>query len=91
MQAHGEAARTDIAELTVHPGLSVIEATPRRHGEPLGQATHRSLIAEPNVAAPQTVPVIDPHRIRSGDQDLEATFDQDTAEMLRALGYATEQ
>jgi hypothetical protein len=50
--------------------LRVVETPTRGQRQPLRQSPHRRLVGKPNVAAPQTVSVVHPHRVRCGDQDV---------------------
>ena len=68
VQSDGELARAEAGQLPVDPRLRLVEATPRRKRQPLRQPAHRGLVGEPDRAAPQTVSVIDPHRIGCRDQ-----------------------
>ena len=68
MQPHREPPGADAGQLTVHPGLRVIEAAARGQGQPLRQSPHRGLVGKPNMAAPQSVSIVNPHRVGCGDQ-----------------------
>ena len=70
MQPDREAAGAEPGELTVHPRLRVVEAATRGQRQPLRQTPHSGFVSEPNIGAPQAVSVIDPHRVRRGDQHI---------------------
>ena len=70
VQPHREPAGTDAGQLAVHPGLRVVETATRGQCQPLRQSSHRGLVGEPNLAAPQAVSIVNPHRVGRGDQDV---------------------
>ena len=70
MQPDREPAAADAGELTVHPGLGIVEATARRCGQPLGQPADGGFVGEANITAAQAVSVVDPDVGGRGDQDV---------------------
>ena len=70
MQPDREAAGAHPGQLTVHPRLRVVETATCRQRQPLRQTPHRRFVGEPNIGAPQTVSIVDPHRVRRGDQHI---------------------
>ena len=70
MQAHREPTGTHAGQLAVHPGLRVVQTPTGGQRKSLRQSAHGRLVGKTNLAAPQTVSVVNPHRIRRGDQDI---------------------
>ena len=70
MQPHREPSGTDAGQLAVHPGLRVVEPPPGSQRKPLRQPPHRDLVGKPNLAASQTVSIVNPYRVGCGDQDV---------------------
>jgi hypothetical protein len=50
--------------------LRVVETAAAGEGEPLSEATHRVLVGEGDLGAPQPVLAVDPDLIRGGDEDI---------------------
>ena len=70
MQPNREPAGADAGQLAVDPRLRVVETPTGGQRQPLRQPAHRRLVGKPNLAASQTVSVVDPDRVGCGDQDV---------------------
>ncbi len=70
MQPHGEVAGAQARQLAVDPGLRLIETPADHQRKPLRKPTHGGLVGEPNRAAAQSLSIVDPNGVGSGDQDV---------------------
>ena len=68
VQPDAELTGAETRQLAVDPWLRLVEAAPGRQRETLRQPADRRFVGESNRAAAQTVSVVDPHRVRRGDE-----------------------
>ena len=70
MQTDAEPSGAHPGKVTVDPLLGIIEPAAGCDGQPLRQPADRSFIGEADIAAGQTVPVVNPYLIRRGDEHI---------------------
>ena len=59
-----------VGQSRIHVGRGVVEASSAGGGEPLGEPAHGVVVGEPHVDRVDAVAAIDPHLVRTGDQDV---------------------